>query len=81
MPRVLEDIMKPVAQEHVFCSALYSVLWHNARSLEKKEERERHREDFGLGGSESKESVSVELQPAFEIRNYVLYYICTVENY
>lgn len=48
--------------------------------MEEKEGLDHYSEDSGESGSESKESESIELPPAFEITNSGLQYIRAVGN-
>lgn len=65
----------------MFCSIIQFSLCSKALLSEEKKARESTKEDSGEGGSESKESKSAELWPAFEIENFSLHYIRASGNY
>lgn len=76
MARVLGDLMKRETQRHGFLSTLQFPPWYKSSFLEKEEKRGSKSEDSDEGGSDSEESVCVELYPVFKIGNVALHYIC-----
>lgn len=77
----LGDIVMPATQKNVFYCTTQIAFWYKVFALERKNAQDDSTEGSDMGGAERNESKSGALKPAFEIENFVLYYIYAVMNF